>query len=271
MTNPPTFETLPPEIKLSVLHAVDDYQTLRALVLASPVYHAIYSTVRDEVLTAVTLSELEKRKIDVLTPVDFAEVCLRDGKKPEFILHTALQKIYHQQTFNLPIKLCANQCAALLKLVELKGFRRDRALLSKWNEGYRCVTHLDEAQYLNLYGWRSYHLLAFGRQTPTARAAIRRQINRAHYQSGFGKMHQARREAAHQRRLEGEQPFMYVEVTVLTWEDAHRLFCEKTGKPIIKRQINGKKRNESIMINEGIRKIAPYAHTKTGSSACVIM
>lgn len=51
-------ESLPPELKLSVLHLIPDIPTLKALVHASPSFHAMYvkPAVREEIFTAVTIN-----------------------------------------------------------------------------------------------------------------------------------------------------------------------------------------------------------------------
>lgn len=51
-------ETLPAELKLSILRATPDIATLSAIVHASPTYHAIYLFAREECLTQATLKDL---------------------------------------------------------------------------------------------------------------------------------------------------------------------------------------------------------------------
>ena len=56
-TSTPKMEALPSELKLQILCYVD-FRALRALVHASPAYHAIYQASREKILTRVTLHSL---------------------------------------------------------------------------------------------------------------------------------------------------------------------------------------------------------------------
>lgn len=150
---------------------------------------ATYLIARDDILTNITLSKLGARKIDVLTWVAFAEVCLRDGKEPSIHLARALYKLYSKQKARLPLRLNTQDRSALLELVELKGYRHNRTLIGTplYDCAYRCVTHTDATQYLNLYGWRKYWTLWFGNQSPAAMVGIKKQLNKAHHMSGVNK------------------------------------------------------------------------------------
>lgn len=75
MSASPSLDSFPAEIKLTIIRSLANFETLRSLVHASPAYHATYRIARDEILTKFTLIELEDRKIDIYTSVDFAEVC----------------------------------------------------------------------------------------------------------------------------------------------------------------------------------------------------
>lgn len=61
LANAETLETLPAEIKLGIMRLLPDTYTLRALVLSSPSYHAVYVAQRKSILYAV-LSRVLGRK-----------------------------------------------------------------------------------------------------------------------------------------------------------------------------------------------------------------
>lgn len=163
---------------------------------------ATYLIARDDILTNIIVSELKARKVDVLTPVIFAEVCLRDGKRRSPHLLAALQKIYSQLKAGLLVCLNAHERYALRTLIELKGYCPDETAFGTplYNRVFRCVTHADRTQYLNMYGWRKYRILEFGKQTATARAAIKRELSRAHHMSGVIKYQKKKRAAMRARK-----------------------------------------------------------------------
>lgn len=194
-------ESVPAEIKLKIFRYITDYQTLRSLVHASAIYRSTYIFARAELLTKATILKLKDRGIDVLTPADFAEVCVHGGKRLSRYLQPALQKLYSQIIAGVPTRLSATHCKALLTLVELKGFSPDHSLWGSnhYNHGFRCVTTDDDVQYLNLYGWRRYRILAFGNQNAASRVAIKRQLNGAHHMAGVIK-YQREKLAAKEKR-----------------------------------------------------------------------
>ncbi len=200
-------ESVPAEIKLNILRLITDFQTLRSLVLASPIYHSTYVFARGEFLTYATVFKLKDRNVDVLTPVHFAEVCVYGGKRLNRYLQPALQKLYTQTTAGLRIRLSATHCKALLTLVELKGFCPDHSLwgANRYNNGFRCVTADDDTHYLNLYGWRRYRVLAFGNQNAAARIGIKRQLNGAHHMAGVIRYQSGKRAAIEARNAKGKK------------------------------------------------------------------
>lgn len=56
-----TLEGLPTEIKLIVLHSLSDITALRAVVHASPLYHSLYLSQREEILTAVLCADINHK------------------------------------------------------------------------------------------------------------------------------------------------------------------------------------------------------------------
>ncbi|KAL8871903.1 MAG: hypothetical protein Q9174_002372, partial [Haloplaca sp. 1 TL-2023] len=171
-----SLETLPSEIKTNILDSMPDANSLRAIVQASPMFHATYLLTREKTLTKVTLQELGNRNIDVTTLVDYAEVCVRGGsgsKSLYTILEMAIRTIFYQVNSNAPIKLMVPHCIALLKLIDFKGFRINPPGVppqapihsrqwSSWQHNFTCVTHTDPTEYLACYGWRGYKVLGFG-------------------------------------------------------------------------------------------------------------
>jgi len=151
---------------------------------ASPTYHAIYRIARDEVLTQTTLVELQHRKIDIQTPMDFAEVYFHG---PDYLMgrmQAALEELYRHPASASPIKLTARQCIALLALVDLKGYRRNEQIPYTTrphiygDQHFECITH-DRFAY-PCGEWRKYHLMGFGSSSREACKAISMQLGQAH-------------------------------------------------------------------------------------------
>lgn len=69
-------ETLPIEIQLGILSYITDLQTLGNLIHAAPAFHRTYLSVRNEVLTNVTIHELAARSINILSPNPVCELAL---------------------------------------------------------------------------------------------------------------------------------------------------------------------------------------------------
>ncbi|KAL8689741.1 MAG: hypothetical protein Q9218_004656 [Villophora microphyllina] len=158
----PSLESFPTEIKLSILHSIPNHEALRTLIPASPDYYACYRLSPDQILTRVTLSELRTSEVNVLVKVDFAEVCLHDGRRPNTWLYGALEKIQRQLGAGLPVQLSDYDCMMLRSLIAFKGFRPN----PNDPRHFDCVTHDDESHYgpyegIWHYSWRHYHLLRF--------------------------------------------------------------------------------------------------------------
>ena len=219
MANPPTavLESVPTEIKLGILNSMPDVKSLRALVHASPLYHATYFLARDQVFTNATLLELQSRKINVTTRVDYAEICVRGGggmNTPDAVLETAVQDIFNQLDRNASIKLTLHQCIALLTLEDFKGFCIEyRADLGpqepipsqqwfSWDYKFTCVTHSDPTQYLPEYGWRNYKVISFGPENETVRFWLGEQLKYCHKRYGWREAGLKTRQATAVRRAE---------------------------------------------------------------------
>ncbi|KAL8719283.1 MAG: hypothetical protein Q9181_008076, partial [Wetmoreana brouardii] len=203
----PSLESMPAEIKLGILRLLPDFKDLRALAHASPDYYQSYLLARDDVLTNVTLTELKARNIDILTPVQFAEVCVRGGEEPDANLQPAIKKIYRQIASDSPIKLSTDQCLALRSLVDFKGYCAELPppnifpiwALHRHQKYFTCLTHNRDSQYLDRYGWRSYNVFVFGRQNDTARAWMDHQLKEAHIVYGRA---ESNKRIANARRIE---------------------------------------------------------------------
>lgn len=67
-------ERLPSELKIKILQFLSHVATLSSLVHASPSYYQVYAANRENILTIVTLSELQSYDIDLLKPWPFVDV-----------------------------------------------------------------------------------------------------------------------------------------------------------------------------------------------------
>ncbi|KAL8814787.1 MAG: hypothetical protein Q9191_008519, partial [Dirinaria sp. TL-2023a] len=123
----PALETLPSEIRHMILLALPDPTALRALIHASPNYHATYLAKRKQIFTILTLRTLHHRKISLLHPLRFAEVLLPRqhldpfSSSPTSTLWTALSSISIQISIapRKPVELSIDECRALLHLVDV--------------------------------------------------------------------------------------------------------------------------------------------------------
>jgi len=184
---PPSLESLALEITLNIIRFITDLETLRSLVHASPVFHEAYTIAHDEIYTRVTLAELRAREVDVLTPVDFAEVYIRGEPEWKYRIKDALEKLYRQSASVLPVKLRVDECMDLLKLGDLKGYRRNEEVpytarahthFPSEQQHFEC-TISDRLTY-RFGTWRDYQRVDFGSPDPDACKAISKQLGQAH-------------------------------------------------------------------------------------------
>lgn len=89
-------ETLPQELKLNLLHQIPDVAALSPLIHASPIYHELYTALREEIFTSTTLKELSARDVKLLPPSPFVEVRAYRPWTPREDLWHAIQSLYHQ-------------------------------------------------------------------------------------------------------------------------------------------------------------------------------
>ena len=136
-----SMETLPPELKLKILRRVD-FSTLKALVHASPAYHALYRSSRLEILTSATLSYLEHLSFDLGTMSQwhmrpdlggdfdywYFLVCLPVSNRSKGRLEAAFdsywKELEQQGIHKRPIKLSLDHCTALLAIEGIMGYVR---------------------------------------------------------------------------------------------------------------------------------------------------
>lgn len=171
-----------------ILNSIEDHKTLRALVHASPAFYATYCLAREEILSKVTVADLATHNIDILTPVEVAEVHVPGGKKQRTIVQGVIQKVYDQISSGQSIRLSVPECNVLSTLLELKGFVRhfdpQRPMKYSYNQTFYCLTQQDDTEYFGFHGWRDYHVLEFVPQNSTARIELKRQLGRAHRMCG---------------------------------------------------------------------------------------
>lgn len=119
-----SLEGLPNKLKLWLMKVAPDVATLSALIHASPTYHAVYLSAREECLAKATICDLESRGIDVLTPHTFIEVSIRGNRHFNPVLKQAIEHCYRatQNNQTTKLKLSLRECRALVTLTDLVGW-----------------------------------------------------------------------------------------------------------------------------------------------------
>lgn len=124
--------SLPVELKIHILAAIEDLSTLSAIVHASSAFHKIYAAHRPKILTQITLGSLKARGIVFTTPIQWAEVCFKTGKQyreplreEQPLLLSAFQSINKrlQSDSKTPMVFDVQQCLCLLKIAHMLAFR----------------------------------------------------------------------------------------------------------------------------------------------------
>ena len=134
-----SMETLPSELKLNVLGQVD-FPTLKALVHASPTYHALYRSSRLEILTSATLFYLETVGFNPEPISQWYKRCentqhgdywclmvrLPGSNHSKALLEAAFESYWRELeekgVHDHPIKLSLDHCTALLAIEKIKGY-----------------------------------------------------------------------------------------------------------------------------------------------------
>ena len=129
-------EALPLELMLNILQRVH-YQTLRAVVHASPDYHAVYRSFRHDILTSATLKHLDQIGFNLSPPsrwlktetapgfLDYyhVEICFTKPDPPPELLAAAFDSYFTHlggsEGNGGPLRLLAEYCAALLSIKDV--------------------------------------------------------------------------------------------------------------------------------------------------------
>jgi len=117
-----SLEALPLEIKCIIFRHLPYIQTLSALVHASPAYHAAYAAFREQIFTRFTISELQKRRVNVLTPGSFLEVTTANNEIPNALVEIAILACHEAVHAKKVVRLTIDQCLALLTLRDVVGW-----------------------------------------------------------------------------------------------------------------------------------------------------
>lgn len=113
-------ESMPTELKIAFLKQLPDINTLSALVHASPVFHAVYLAIREDILTKTTLRELSTKNQslnidDLLKPASLCHFVTRNGELDPN-LESAIKACQAQANKTTDIKLTVDSCIALRTL-----------------------------------------------------------------------------------------------------------------------------------------------------------
>lgn len=77
-----SLESLPVELKLSILHNISDVISLNALVHASPLYHEVYSSQRQSLLSGILIRDIgEDVMIDAWTPIRASSIRQKEAEE----------------------------------------------------------------------------------------------------------------------------------------------------------------------------------------------
>lgn len=154
-------ESLLPEIKLHILRAAPDLKTLQNLVEASPDYHAVYADNREDIFTSVTLRQLNHRGIDILQPMHWARIFLREPiYEPHcLLLRSVIEYAIRRFQKHRRLKLAIDDCFALLTMVGLEPWSIEKTG-AKWPDGVCAVQRplgsVNEYARLPEHSWLGY-------------------------------------------------------------------------------------------------------------------
>ena len=113
-------EALPAELKMMVLYAIPDTQSLLNLIIASPGYLEAYQTNRETTLQAVILNQVANMGINFSQPIAWMELCVGHGNAWSPGLAAAMQSYYRQSRKGKQVKLTYEQCMSLLTLIDVR-------------------------------------------------------------------------------------------------------------------------------------------------------
>ena len=110
-----TINDLPNELKAEILRQMPDIASLKAIVHASSQYHQIYFSMREIILTEVTirtLAEEESIRLDLRIPYQYKATTF-GSQEPDKTIAFAAQTVANQAQSKMPIRLSIEQCVAL--------------------------------------------------------------------------------------------------------------------------------------------------------------
>ncbi|KAG6995836.1 hypothetical protein G7Y79_00041g077880 [Physcia stellaris] len=140
---PASVEKLPSEIGLLILHQIPDRGSLGNLIHASPAYHRLYLTIREEIFTKLTIRELVSRGFDPFSENNVIKVLVDPG--PYVYYHVnqppldidiwdAARELYKQCQHQSQVagsgkgrivKSSISACLSLLNIIDSRGWRFD--------------------------------------------------------------------------------------------------------------------------------------------------
>lgn len=175
---PALVESLPPEIGLLILHQIPDRGTLRNLILASPTYHSLYLTAREEILTPLTIRQLISRGFDPFSQCNVIETFIGNRKDNSYSdtnllsvggsIWIAARKLYEQcQRHSLLegrgkrniIKTDISTCQELLNIRDSKSWLFDYTAGTKQVSVDRISSQWNGLHGNYLYGRANYHVM----------------------------------------------------------------------------------------------------------------
>lgn len=144
-------ESMPTELKIAFLKQLPDINTLSALVHASPVFHAVYLAIREDILTKTTLRELSTKNQflhigDLLKPASLCHFVTGTGELDPS-LEFAIRASQAQANKITDIRLTVDSCIALRTLRfyygwELEIGRKNEITYEEWPDPLRdCFVH----------------------------------------------------------------------------------------------------------------------------------
>ena len=147
-------EKLPAEIKLEVIKLLD-LPTLKSLVHASSIYHAVYLSQRTKVLVPLALQHLDKKGLNPAPPSQwqfyqktpntphyrrYCHVCVRSSVSTPETLSAAFDEYFQQfEVRSGPVKLSLESCTVLLAV--------NGVLACNWEDGYHRFSEKEQLQH----------------------------------------------------------------------------------------------------------------------------
>ena len=156
-SKPGSLEALPLELKLMVVRCLPNELALRTLTLASPIYRILQENY-DEVLTAVTVNQLNERGFDSFGPHNIMQVRLQDNVQADRRFRIALRAFWNEcqtQKISRKPKLPAAVCGQVLRITSVVGWviATTQDDLPSRNGFLTTPISFDEGWSAKWYGW----------------------------------------------------------------------------------------------------------------------